>query len=168
MQRGQCQLRDTVPPTFARLTPQALEGGRQNPQMGANAFSMTTQDYTVTSSQRERSSPSLSALCGHPRHCSTTPGSATTSPMLSKRTETRRRHTCHCALYGLPLMAPSSRHTGSGRTANLYATTLEAAPIRAQDSPRRPNRSEIHQDSQLLHGTVHHASTHRRNSVTHL
>jgi ribonuclease HI len=40
---------------------------------------------------------------------------------------------------------PSSRPTGGGRTANLYATTLEAAPVRAHDSPRHPNRSEIRQ-----------------------
>jgi hypothetical protein len=56
--------------------------------MGANAFSMTTQHRIVTSGRRERSSPSLSALCGHPRRCSTT--------------GTRRRHARHCASYGLP------------------------------------------------------------------
>jgi hypothetical protein len=74
VRRGQCQLCGTVPPTFVRLTRQALEGGRRNPRMGANAFSMTTQDYAVTSGRREWSSPSLLALCGYPRHCSTTPG----------------------------------------------------------------------------------------------
>jgi hypothetical protein len=106
--------------------------------MGVNAFSMTTQDYTVTSGQRERSSPSLSALCDHPRHCNATPVTVTTSPTLLKRARTGRRHARHCASYGLPLTAPSSRPAGGGRTANLYATTLEAAPVRAQDSPRRP------------------------------
>jgi hypothetical protein len=142
--------------------------GRGNPRMGASAFSMTMQDYTVTSGQQERSSPSPSALCGHPRHCSTTPGTVTTFPTLLKRTGTGRRHTCHCASYGLPLTTPSSRPVGGGRTANLYATTLEVAPIWAQDSPRHPNRSEIRQDSHLLHGTVRHASTPRRNSVANL
>jgi hypothetical protein len=97
--------------------------------MGANAFSMTTQDYTVTSGQRERSSPSLSTLCGHPRHCSATSGTATTSPTLLKRTGTGRRHARHCTSYGPPLTAPSSRPTGGGRTANLYAATLEVAPV---------------------------------------
>jgi hypothetical protein len=111
--------------------------------MGANAFPMTTQDYVVTSGQRERSSSSLSALCGHPRHYSATPGTATTSPMLLERTGTGRRHAHHCTSYGPPLTAPSSRPTGGSRTANLYATTLEVAPVRAQDTPRRPNRSEI-------------------------
>jgi hypothetical protein len=33
----------------------------------------------VTSGRRGRASPSLSALCGHPRHCSTTPGAVATS-----------------------------------------------------------------------------------------
>jgi hypothetical protein len=136
--------------------------------MGANAFSMPTQDYAVTSGQRERSSPSLSALCGHPRHCNITPGTVTTSPTLLERARTGRRHARRCASYELPLTAPSSRPTGGGRTANLYATTLEAAPVWAQDSPRRPTRSGIRQDSHLLHGIVRHASTCRRNSVSRL
>jgi hypothetical protein len=33
----------------------------------------------VTSGLRDRASPSLSALCGHPRYCSTTPGTVATS-----------------------------------------------------------------------------------------
>jgi hypothetical protein len=137
-------------------------GGRWNPRMGANAFSMTTQDYTVTSGQRERSSPSLSALCGHPRHRNTTPGTMTTSQTLLKRARMGRRHAHHCASYGLPFTAPSSRPAGGGRTADLYATTLEAAPVRAQDSSRRPNRSEIRQDGRQLRGTARHAFTRRR------
>jgi hypothetical protein len=123
---------------------------------------MTTQDYVVTSGRRERSSPSLSALCGHPRHCSATPGAATTSPTLLERTRTGRRHACHCTSYGPPLTAPLSRPAGSGRTANLYATTLEVAPVRAQDMPQRTNRSKIRQDGRQLRGTACHASAHRR------
>jgi hypothetical protein len=123
---------------------------------------MTTQDYTVTSGHWERSSPSLSALCGHPRHCSATPGTATTSPTLLERTGTGRHHARHCTSYGPPLTAPSSRPMGGGRTANLYATTLEVAPVRAQDSLRCPNRSEIRQDGRQLRGTARHASTRRR------
>jgi hypothetical protein len=129
--------------------------------MGVTAFSMTTQDYTVTSGRREQSSPSLSALCGHPRHCNITPDIVTTSPTLLERARTGRRHARHCASYVHPLTAPSSWPTGGGRTANLYATTLEAAPVRAQDSSQHPNRSEIRHDIHLLHGTVRHASTRR-------
>jgi hypothetical protein len=109
-----------------------------------------------------RPSPSLSVLCGHPRHCSATPGTATTSPTLLERTGTGHRHACHYASYGLPLAAPSNRPAGGGRKANLYATTLEVDPVREQDAPRRPNRSEIRQDSHQLRGTTRHASTRRR------
>jgi hypothetical protein len=116
----------------------------------------------VTSSRRGRSSPSLSALCNHSRHCSATPGTATTSPTLLERTGTGRRHARHCTPYGPPLTALLNWPTDGGRTANLYATTLEVALVRAQDSPRRPNRSEIRQDGRQLHGTARHASTRRR------
>jgi hypothetical protein len=162
VRRGRCQLRGTVPPTFVRLTRRALEVGRRNPRRGTNAFSMSTQDYTTTSGRQERSSPSLSALCGHPRHCNATPGTAATSPTLLRRTGTGHRHARHCASYGLPSTAPSSQHAGSGRMSNLHATTLEAAPVQAQDSPRRPNRSKIHWDGRQLRGTACHAFTRRR------
>jgi hypothetical protein len=45
----------------------------------SNIFYVLMQDHTVTSGRRDRSSPSLSALCGHPRHCCTTPGAVATS-----------------------------------------------------------------------------------------
>jgi hypothetical protein len=116
----------------------------------------------VTWGRWERSSPSLSVLCGHPRHRSATPGTAATPPMLLERTGTGRRRACHCASYEPPLTAPSNRPAGGGRTANLYTTTPKAAPVRAQDAPRHPNRSKIRQDGRQLHGTTRHASTHRR------
>jgi hypothetical protein len=116
----------------------------------------------VTSGQWEWSSLSLSALCGHPRHCSATPSTATTSPTLLERTGTRRRHARHCTSYGPPLTAPSNRPAGGGRTASLCATTLEVTPVRAQDTPRCTNRSEIRHDGRQLRGTARHASTRRR------
>jgi hypothetical protein len=134
--------------------------------MGENAFSITTQDYAVTSGRREQSSPSLSALCDHPRHCSATLGTVTTSPTLLERTGIGRRHARHCTSYGPPSMAPSSQPTEAGRTANIYTTTLEAAPVLAQDLPRRPNRSKIHRDGRQLYGTERHAFT-RRKTVRH-
>jgi hypothetical protein len=70
VRRGRCQLRDIVPPTPERLTRRALEGG---PVAPSNVFSVITQGHAVTSGRRDRSPPSLSALCGHPRHCRTTP-----------------------------------------------------------------------------------------------
>jgi hypothetical protein len=48
------------------------------------------------------------------------------------------------------------------RTTNHYATTLEAASVRAQDAPRRRDWNEIRQDGCQLHGTAHHAFTRRR------
>jgi hypothetical protein len=120
----------------------------------------------VTLGRRERSSPSLSALCDHPRHCSATPGTVTTSPTLLERTGTGRRHARHCTPYGPPLTAPSSQSADGGRTTNLYATTLEVAPVQAQDSPRRPNRSKIRQDGRQLRGAARHAFT-RRKIVRH-
>jgi hypothetical protein len=114
------------------------------------------------SGRQEQSSPSLSALCGHPRHCRATPGTATTSPTLLERTGTGRRHAHHCTSYRPPLTTPSSRPTDGGWTANLYATTLEAAPVWALDSPRCPNRSEIRQDGHQLRGTARHAFTRRK------
>jgi hypothetical protein len=69
-------IRDTVPPTPVRLTRLALEGG---PAAHSNIFYMLIQGHAVTSGQRDRSSPSLSALCGHPRHCRTLPDTVVTS-----------------------------------------------------------------------------------------
>jgi hypothetical protein len=123
---------------------------------------MTTQDRTVTSGRWERYSPSLLALCGHPRHCSAAPGTATTSPTLSKRMGTGRRHARHCTSYGPPSTLPSSRLADGGRAANVRTTTLEDAPVWAQNSPRRPNRSEILQDGRQLRGTARHALQRRR------
>jgi hypothetical protein len=108
----------------------------------------------------------LSALCSHPRHCSATPGTAMTSPTLLKRTGTGRRHARHCSSYGHPSTPPSSRPADGGWAANLCTTTLEAAPVWPQDSPRHPNRSEIHQDGRQLRGTARHAFT-RRRTVRH-
>jgi hypothetical protein len=68
--------RDTVPPTPVRLTRHALEGGSATP---SNIFYVLMQDHAVTSGRQDRSSPSLSALCGHPRHCRTTLDAVATS-----------------------------------------------------------------------------------------
>jgi hypothetical protein len=67
-------------------------------------------------------------MCGHPDHC-------TTIPDAVEHAATGHRHNSHCTSYGLPSTAPSSRSAGGGLTNALYATTLEAAPVRAQDAP---------------------------------
>jgi hypothetical protein len=76
VRQGRCQLRDTVPPTPVRLTHRALEGG---PAAPSNIFYVLIQGHTVTSGWRDRSSPSLSTLCSHPRHCRTMPDTVATS-----------------------------------------------------------------------------------------
>jgi hypothetical protein len=94
-------------------------------------YSTPAQDCTVMSGQRERSPPSPSALCDHPRHRDAIPATASPSPTLWKRAVTGHRHASHCASYGPTSTAPSSPHTDVPRTGDLYAATLEAAPGRA-------------------------------------
>jgi hypothetical protein len=76
VRQGRCQPRGTVPPTPVRLIRRALEGG---PAVPSNIFYVLMQGHAVTSGRRDRSSPSLSALCGHPRPCRTTPDTVATS-----------------------------------------------------------------------------------------
>jgi hypothetical protein len=120
----------------------------------------------MTSGRRERSSPSLSTLRGHPRHCNATPGTVTTFPMLLECTGTGRRHDRHCAAYGCPVDGTLEPARGGGRTTNHCTATLEAAPVRAQDAPRHPDWSRIRQDDRQLRGTARHACT-RRKTVRH-
>jgi hypothetical protein len=116
----------------------------------------------VTSGWRERSSPSLSTLCGHPRPCSATPRTAATTPALLERMGMGRHHARRCTSYGPPSTAPSSLSADEDRTINHYASTLEAAPVRAQDAPRCHDQNEIRQDGCQFRGTTRHAFTRRR------
>jgi hypothetical protein len=95
-------------------------------------------------------------------HCNATPGTAATSLMLLRRTGTGHHHARHYASYDLLSTVPSSQHAGGGRPSNLHATTLEAAPVRAQDPPQRPNWSKIRRDGRQLRSTARHAFTRRR------
>jgi hypothetical protein len=79
VQHGRCQLRDTVSPTPVRLMRRALEGGPATP---SNPSLMTLQGQTMTSGRRERHPRYCQVLRGHPRPCSATPGTATTTPAL--------------------------------------------------------------------------------------
>jgi hypothetical protein len=91
----------------------------------------------VTSDQWSASPPSPPALCGHPHHCATIPGTEEPSPALWEPKTTRRRHALCCTSSGLPSAAPPSRRTDGDQTGSSHTTTLEATPWRAQDSPRR-------------------------------
>jgi hypothetical protein len=123
VRQGRCQLRDTVSPTPVRLTRRALEGG---PVAPSNIFYVLIQGHAVMSGQRDRSSPSLSALCGHPRHCRTTRGHCGNTPSLLGCTGTRHRHNGHCATYRPSSTAPSSRPTTAA--GQPTATPLPSKP----------------------------------------
>jgi hypothetical protein len=79
VRHGWCQLRDTVPPTPVRLTHTA-------PSKGASCTLEPFPRESAGSNHDVRPagapSPSLSVLCGHPRPCSATPGTATTTSAL--------------------------------------------------------------------------------------
>jgi hypothetical protein len=119
----------------------------------------------VTSGRRDRSSPSLSTLCGHPRHCRTTPDTVATS---QRCWDVRGQDIATTAT--VPRTGPRQRHPRTGlarrQSTNCYTAALEATPVRAQDAPRRLNRSGIRQDDRQLHNTVRHTST-RREIVRH-
>jgi hypothetical protein len=166
VQRGQCQSRDTLPPTFVRLTRRALERGAAEPSKGDEYFfyAYTGLHHDVRPT-RTVFSVAISPVRPSPppqRHYDATPGTAATFPTLLGRTGTGHHHDRRCASYGPPSTPPSSRPAGGGRTANLYAITLEAAPLRAQDSPQRPNRSKIRRDDRQLRDTARHAIARRR------
>jgi hypothetical protein len=78
--------------------------------------------------------------------------------VLLGRTGTRHRHNGHCATYGLPVNGTLELAHHGGRSTSYYAAALEAAPVRAQDAPRRLNWSGIRQDGRQLHSTVRHTA----------
>jgi predicted component of type VI protein secretion system len=120
----------------------------------------------VTSGRWDRSSPLLSTLCDHLRHCRTMPGTVATSRRCWGAQGQDVATTTTVPRTGPPSTAPSNRPMDRSRTTNHYAATLEAAPVRAQDASQRLNRSRIRQDGRQLHGTARHAST-RREIVRH-
>jgi hypothetical protein len=111
VRHGRCQSHDIVPPTLVRLMHRALEREQWSPRRGTDVYSTLAQDYAVTLGQRDRSPPSPSVLCGHPRHPNTVPGTASPSPTLWGYGTTRRCHAGCCAPYSLPSAAPSSQCT---------------------------------------------------------
>jgi hypothetical protein len=151
-----------MPSTVVRLTRRALEGGPAEPSNGGECFF-----YNYTKLRHDVKpvgtvfsvavnpvgpSPPLQRHAGYNDEIPNVVGAHgdRTSPCQS------------CTSYGSPSTAPSNRPAGGVRTASLYATTLDVTLVRAQDTPRRPNRSKIHQDGRQLRDTARHASTRRR------
>jgi hypothetical protein len=162
MRQGRCQLRDTVPPAPVRLTRRALEGGRRHPRISSTCL------YRATPWRQ-------AGEIGHPRRCQ--PCAAIPATTAPRRTLWRhpdavgtyrdktspQRPLCHLRAPVNGTLEPA--HHG-GRSTNRYTAALEAAPVRAQDAPRRLNRSGILQDGRQLHSTARHTST-RREIVRH-
>jgi hypothetical protein len=119
MRQGQSQLRDTVPPAPVRLTRRALEGGPVRP---SNIFYVLMQDHVVTSGRRDRASPSLSALCGHPCHSHTTPDAVATSRRCRDEQGQDVATTATAPRTGFPSTAPSNWLTTA---AGQPTTTLQ-------------------------------------------
>jgi hypothetical protein len=145
VRQGRCQLRDTVPPTPVRLTRRALEGG---PVAPSNIFYVLIQGHAVTSGRRYRSSPSLSTLCGHPRHCRTTPDTVATSRRCwdvqeqdittmatVPRTGPRQRHP-RTGPPRQPVNQPLHRRPRSRSCTSIGRTTT---PQQERDSPGWPS-----------------------------
>jgi hypothetical protein len=136
-----------------------------SPRRGFGGTLKCLQGHAVTSGWRERSSPSLSTLCGPPRHCRATQSSVTTSRCCWSAGD---KASPRLPLYRVraPLGGTLESARGGGRTTNHYAVTLETAPVRAQDAPGRLDRSRICQDGRQLRGTTSHTSI-RREIVRH-
>jgi hypothetical protein len=162
VRRGRCQLRDTVSATPVRLTRCALEGDGSTLECLSFAYAGPCRDA--------RPAGSVIPVAVNPvRPCLPLPHQARHCGNISAllgHAGTRRLHNSHCASYGSPVNCTlESAHYG-GQSTNRYTATLEAAPVRAQDAPRRLNRSGIRQDGRQLHGTARHTPT-RREIVRH-
>jgi hypothetical protein len=77
----------------------------------SNIFCVLIQGYVMTSGRRDRSSPSLSTLCGHPRHYRTTPDTVETSQRCWDVRGQDIATTATVPRTGPPSMAPSNRPT---------------------------------------------------------
>jgi hypothetical protein len=113
-------------------------------------------DNTVTSGRRDRSPPSPSALCDHPRrlrrhpgHCITLPVTASPSPTLWKRAATGRRHASYCTpvrprvngtLKSSHVRSPDRRPLHRHPRSRSWTRTGRAmTPRQKQASPGRPS-----------------------------
>jgi hypothetical protein len=142
-----------VSPTLVRLTCRSLEGG---PAAPSSSLLVTPQGQIMTSGRRSAIPVAVSPvrpslpLLRHAARCYNCSGAV-------EHAGTGRCHASHCTTYGTPSAAPSSPPEDA--PVNHYASTLEAAPVQAQDTPRRRDWSKIRQDGRQLLNTVRHAAT---------
>jgi hypothetical protein len=95
--------------SYGRRTAPSKKDGRTL-EGKTHDYSTPAQDGAVTPGQWERSPPSPSALCDHPRHRDAIPTTASPSPTLWKRAAAGHRHASRCASYDLMSTTPSSPH----------------------------------------------------------
>jgi hypothetical protein len=126
---------------------------------GTDACPTLGQGGTVTSGQRGVSSqshpaprtipaavPPSRALQHHPQHCGSPGRQDITTPAIVRFPALRQPN-------------PRAGVRTTTKQEGSHATTLEAAPGRAQDSLRRPARRKIRQDGHQLHDVVHYTAT---------
>jgi hypothetical protein len=95
-------------PYGRRTTPSKKDGGTL--EGATHDYFAPARDGVVTSRLWERSPPSPSALCDHPRHRDAIPATASPYLTLWKHAAMGHCHASHCALYGLMSTAPSNPH----------------------------------------------------------
>jgi hypothetical protein len=147
-----------TPALLGRTTPprRPLHHVRLSSTAPSNPFLVTTQDQTMTLGRRPHHSrrcqprSAIPAIATPRAHCYNYSNTI-------EHAGTGRHHTCHCSLYGPLSMAPSSPLEAT--PVNHYASTLEAAPVRAQDAPRHRDWNQIRQDGHQLYCTVCHTAT---------
>jgi hypothetical protein len=102
----------------------------------------------VTSGRRDRSSPSLSALCGHSRHCSTTPSVVATSQrcwdvrgqdIATTATVPRTGFPSTTPRIGPPQWPVNQLLCRSPRSRSCTSTGRPTTPQRERDLPGRPS-----------------------------
>jgi hypothetical protein len=129
VQHGQCQLRDTAPPTPVRLTRRALERGAATP---SNRFLVNLQGQAMTLGRQDAIPVTVDPVRPPPclRHHT---GHCYNNSIAAGRMGMERRHACYCIPYRSPSTASSS--PSEDATANHYALTFEAATVQVQDMP---------------------------------
>jgi hypothetical protein len=115
----------------------------------SNPLLVTPQGQTMTSVAVNPVRPSP-PLLRHAAHCYNYSDAI-------EHVGTECRHACYSTSYGSSSTAPSS--PPGDAPVNHHASTLEAAPVQAQGTPRRHDWGKIRQDDRQLPGTVRHTIT---------
>jgi hypothetical protein len=122
VRHGQQQPRGTATHSYTAGVPHPRKRTAEPSKGRRTTTPRPCKDNAVMSGRRDRSPPSPSALCDHPRRPRRYP---------RRRGSVRRRETTTPAVvppYSLASTTPSSPHTGGPRTGDLYTATLEAVP----------------------------------------